>query len=434
MKTSKIAALLIIILSLVTTQVDAVFSPVENYDMSNTQVAYISYIDETGSNIGTDKTNPAAIISNYQIQSSMIGEEVDIEGTIQDIDFNVQGNILTTNENRNVIIFDAKDNNNNYDVAYCALERDLENTLLFFKDYYQNSSDLQNVLKLYLQPINTNSLVMVEIFLTNDAVINFLENYEIPYDSKEANLHQSWFVKYYNAAIDYATLDLPQPQSNYSYVSRDYSKAYMVVGEYVKYVFKVGFYCDFDDPDIGKSTDASVYMAILDSRTTVPDNPNSSLVSSTQDVISIQSANVQFASSNNLALTDQTSLRQLTGTNRPLSVSISFGYSLGPAAVTASYDFNKNGKISSTFAFPHQTSNGQLTEAAWSTETGVMDSGWILNRKNHQYGMIIGLHDFGNSARSCTVKVHCDFRVVNDLHPRETTWDSYVNSYTARIS
>ena len=120
MKTSKIAALLIIILSLVTTQADAVFSPVENYDMSNTQVAYISYIDETGSNIGTDKTNPAAIISNYQIQSSMIGEEVDIEGTIQDIDFNVQGNILTTNENRNVIIFDAKDNNNNYDVAYCS--------------------------------------------------------------------------------------------------------------------------------------------------------------------------------------------------------------------------------------------------------------------------------------------------------------------------
>lgn len=133
MKTSKIAALLIIILSLVTTQAVAVFSPVENYDMSNTQVAYISYIDETGSNIGTDKTNPAAIISNYQIQSSMIGEEVDIEGTIQDIDFNVQGNILTTNENRNVIIFDAKDNNNNYDVAYCALERDLENTLLFLK-------------------------------------------------------------------------------------------------------------------------------------------------------------------------------------------------------------------------------------------------------------------------------------------------------------
>ena len=149
------------------------------------------------------------------------------------IDFDVQGNILTTNENRNVIIFDAKDNNNNYDVAYCALERDLENTPLFFKDYYQNSSDLQNVLKLYLQPINTNSLVMVEIFLTNDVVINFLENYEIPYDSKEANLHQSWFVKYYNAAIDYATLDLPQPQSNYSYVSRDYSKAYMVGGEYV---------------------------------------------------------------------------------------------------------------------------------------------------------------------------------------------------------
>ena len=152
----------------------------------------------------------------------------------------------------------------------------------------------------------------------------------------------------------------------------------------IKYVFKVGFYCDFDDPDIGKSTDASVYMVILDSRTTVPDNPNSSMVSSTQDIISIQTANVQFASSNNLALTDQTSLRQLTGASRPLSVSISFGYSLGPAAVTASYDFNKSGEISSTFAFPHQTSNGQLTEAAWSTETGSMKSGWKLNKKDHQ--------------------------------------------------
>lgn len=162
-------------------------------------VAYVSSIDETGSNIGTQQTNPGAILdsSKYDVCFSLNSSVLSITGAWEDLPFSVSGNVVTTNENRNLLLYESDDLYDNYDIAYMSVERQLDETALYFVNVRDENPLYKDVIKLYMQPQNTNSLIMIEIFLTDDFVTDLLDEHSVPYDSGVANRMQGWFVRYY---------------------------------------------------------------------------------------------------------------------------------------------------------------------------------------------------------------------------------------------
>lgn len=283
-----------------------------------------------------------------------------------------------------------------------------------------------SILKLYLQPYGTNALVIIETFLYNDLVDNLLSSNTVPFDSKAANLNQAWFAKYYGPAIDYAEFNAPQPIANDSHVERDYSQSYLVFGEYVRYYFRVGFYCNLDDISRRGSGHAGVYVHVLESRTESRDNPSSSLNSSKQDLISIDSLNVKYKSAPYLVLTSVDPIRTLKGSSSAVKLDVYFGYSFGLVSVSGSYNFNRSDVIStSRRMLPSESS----TNGVMAAESGTMPANTKIIDVGHQYGAIFDYKDVGGNSRSATVGVSMDFRVLNGKHPSETKWDTYSNTY-----
>lgn len=417
---------LMMALVIATTLCIPAFATGAGFDECETKVAYIPCIDDTGSNIGTDLTNPSVVTSDYHIHFASINGNLQLNGTVQGMEFDVQGSILTTNEAKSAVMYSAVDERNNFDVAYCAVERDLNNTPFFFKGYYENTFNLECVLKLYLQPYGTNALVIIESFLYSDLVDNILSSNIVPFDSKTANLNQAWFAKYYGPAIDYAELDTPQPIDNTSHVERDYSQSYFVFGEYVRYYYKVGFYCNVDDLSRRGSGQADVYVHVIESKTESRDNPSSTLNSDKQDLIWIESLNVKYKSAPYIILTAIDPVRNLKGSSSAVNLDVSFGYSYGLFSVAGSFNFDRSDTISTNRRMlPSESS----TKGVMSAESGTMPSNTKIINKGNQYGATFEYKDVGGNSRSGTVGVSMDFRVVNGMHPSETKWDSYSNTY-----
>ena len=399
-------------------------------DGFNANVAYIPYIDEIGSNIGTDATNSSAITENHDVNIKFDSDSLQITGSVLGKEFNVCGNILTANENGNSVIFEAHDKYNNYEVAFCALERDLDNTPLFFENYFDNNRDYKNVVKLYIRPCDEKSLIFVEAFSKNDIEKGFLTQYKVPYDGVAANINQAWFINYYDAVMDYSKIDTPQPTANTTHVTRDYSKSYMVLGEQVRYTFKVSFYCTLPDITTNGDGTADVFVYVDESNTKSLDNANSSLNSDEQHVLALEQCNIQYKSGPYIILTAQEPVRRMNGSKSAVDRSVSFGYSYGLFSVGGSYSFNQSDEISTDKVFFTQYTS---KEGTMSTESGRMPNNTSLRKSGHPYGIAIDFLDMKGTARYVSVGVRMDFKITNQLKLSESKTDSYVNSYSIRV-
>lgn len=393
-------------------------------------VAYIKSIDNTGSNIGTDVSNPTAIQEkgNYTVSFKLESSRISFFGIYSDIPFSVSGNLITTNENGNLLLYDASDSTNNYTVAYVSVDRKLDETALFFVNIRDDNPTFVNVVKLYMQPKNTNSLILIEIFLNHDYVSNFLASNEVSYNSEAANRIQSWFVKYYGPIINDS--NKPQPKSNIYFEEIDLSKTYNLYGSLVTFRFVIRLY--YPVPDLGKggSGIATCYFSVAESRTT-SDTP--AYNSSTQGYLRLEEMNVKFYNMPYVIFTSQEPLRSGIQNNFGsinLSFSLSFGISFGIISASGNLDFNQS-KTMSTATVPLTYTN---TSGTKGTESGILPSNLYMNSTGAYYGIRVVFMDAGNYTRSGTMGVTFDYLVNNMYNYADSYYDSYSDSFTINVS
>nr|WP_312580180.1 hypothetical protein [Sedimentibacter sp.] len=156
----KIVSLMLILTMLFTNNVFA-----EPKTISNIKVAYIEDVRKGGSNLNTD------IIDNYENEVSSFdiktvtfdNNELLLQGSVMGKAFNLFGVPKLKNYNGNVIYFESNDLLDNYTVLNISLEKGIEESAFYHKGFAKNKI-YDNVLKVYLQPLNTNDIVVIEYF------------------------------------------------------------------------------------------------------------------------------------------------------------------------------------------------------------------------------------------------------------------------------
>ena len=307
-----------------------------------------------------------------------------------------------------------------------SVERELDETALFFGDFHEKNPEYTNVIKLYMQPQNTNSFVMIEIFLRNDFVTLLLANQAVEYDSDVANRIQCWFVNYYDPI---STPPVIQPSSNTDYEVLNLSKTYYLNSFRITIHFVVYLYYPVANLIQGGSATASCYFYVAESRTLSDVSSNNS---STQSYLRLIDLNVKFSSMPNVIFTSQQPYRhgiQNTFGFLNTDFSVSFGFSYGLISAGGSMSFGESEDMD-TEAVPLPYTNTYGTKG---TESGVLPSGLYIQDQGSYYGIKVDYMDAGNSARTSTMCVEFEYYVHNLYDYTDSYADSYSDSFSGSV-
>lgn len=393
------------------------------------KVAYIQNVNETGSNIGTDQSNPNAILdpNEYSIAFSLDFDGLSISGSWDNVQFLVSGNVVTTNENRNLLLYESVDSLGNYTVAYVAVERELDETALFFTSARAENLSHINVIKLYMQPQNTNALLLIEIFLPNDFVATMLNARTIAYDNEAANRIQCWYVNYYGPIPN--STGMVQPRANTAYETLDLSKTYYLNGIRVTTHFVVRLYYTVANLVKGGSAVASCYFYIAESRTSSDLAANNS---STQSYLRLYDLNVKFSPMPYVICISQEPYRHEIRNNWGFlntSFSVSFGFNYGFISASGNLNFNDSEDMDTDETpLPYTTTYGVK-----GTESGVLPSNLYISKQGAYYGMKVDYMDSGEYARSGTMHVEFSYFVNNMYDYTESFRDTFEDSFTVSV-
>lgn len=387
-------------------------------DIGSVNVACIEYISKDGSNIGTDETNPQYVLpeSRYDISFLLDTSKLFVSGSIDGTPFSATGTLITTNENKNVLLYESSDSYENYDVAFMSVERELDESAIFFQDFYLNHPQSINVIKLYMQPNGMESLILIEIFIEKDFVSSLQNKQLIEYNSKQANQMQSWFTQYY-APIETPT---SAPNSVISPLKKDYSETYPLFDSEVTFVFVLELY--YRTPNIvsGGEGSGSYYISVKESRT---DSPSPSLESSTQSQIHVQDINITVQSSPYLAFISLLPVRKsINDYNWDIGVdfSVSLSFGVGALSISASPSFTNKEKASDgdliLFDDYNDTVNGVRI-----VECGQLPKNKYLVDEGDQYGMHLEYMDAKDTgAYNGTIKVKFEYYINNGYEPQDS--------------
>ena len=350
------------------------------------QVAYIQNINKDGSNIGTDLSHPEHILSDkeYEMSFSINENKIFADGQIENTPFSVSGSFATVNENKNILLYSGNDNQQQMEVVYLSIERKLDETPLFFEGFFRKHQEYNNVLKIYLQPCDSNSLIQIEVFLEEDHVTRYLNDHDIKRDASLSDTLQSWFAKLYSP-VDNDKNEEMEIKGNDTPQVKNFSKTYNINGATVTFRFVVSLYYDVGDIISGGNGWALLYYNIDESRTTSSLPANNS---STQSYIRIEEANVRFKSMKNLILQKQVAHRNKIQKNSgsiSIGFSISFGYSWGLISAGGSINFTKEDVQPNGEVILDRTNE----ECAKGTECGTLPSNRYLCKQGGYYGFTV---------------------------------------------
>lgn len=295
-----------------------------------------------------------------------------------------------------------------------------DETALYFVNVRDENPLYKDVIKLYMQPQNTNSLIMIEIFLTDDFVTDLLDEHSVPYDSGVANRVQGWFVRYYAPITTSDSLIEPTGISDHAI--RHLSKTYNLNGARVTYYFVVELHYSIDNIIIGGGAIAELYFYVIESKTTsdVPSN-NSSI----QNCLRLEDLNVKFATMPYVICESQDAYRgdiyDIRGYPN-IDFYVSFGYAVGPLSASGRLSFGERSGMANTSNVPIPA---VISGGGKGTESGVLPSGYYICRTGSYYGIKVHYTDKGYSPRSGTMEVEFDYYVNNMYNYGESYPDSF---------
>lgn len=196
---------------------------VQNNVNGDVYSAYISDVGSDSSKLKTDSLDNGenrTTIENFKFYKHSNGD-FEISGAVNDMPFNVVGTPFDSPANKMVQVFDASDLSGNFDVLYLNIEKELQDSALYF-----DSVDLDsylNLVKLYLRPINSSDFVVIEFFLLSNIASDYLSRPISSDTSDPGRVNQLWYTKVFEPAEVYES-EVPQP---------NYIKDWSLTSEYV---------------------------------------------------------------------------------------------------------------------------------------------------------------------------------------------------------
>ncbi|MBQ8861442.1 MAG: M56 family metallopeptidase, partial [Clostridia bacterium] len=206
-KSKIVAAVLVVSVLLVTMLTSAIYFTLPP---NNVKVAYLDEWDKVWSSLGENDT----VKSDYDVeyQYSVNSDEITVTGIVNGKSFDVTGKLVSRNHNGAKLFYDfSPDKKGNYNVKHLSVQLAQHTEIeapadhnpehgswnhslkAFFSDFAKNNPKYKNMLALYLNPIGTDDILVIEIFLEEDFLTAYSAQNEVPY-TEEGSKHLNWFV------------------------------------------------------------------------------------------------------------------------------------------------------------------------------------------------------------------------------------------------
>ena len=209
-KSKVVTAVVIVSLLLVTMLTSAIYFTLP---ADNVKVAYLDSWDKVWSSLDDKDTVTSDFTIEYEY--SLDSDIITVTGAVNGKAFEVAGKLAYANHNGAKLFYDfTADQKGNYNVKHLSLQLaqyteidgekfgapegyNWDHALkAFFETYAKENPNYKNMLALYLNPVDTDDIVVIEIFIEEDFVTKYSETHDVSIQT-EYNPHLNWFVYWY---------------------------------------------------------------------------------------------------------------------------------------------------------------------------------------------------------------------------------------------
>ena len=310
---------------------------VQNLLSSVVKSAYVPSVNATGENLKSDVQDGLRYQnrnSNVIINSATFKEEsISICGSINGENFELTGIFSGISDNGNVVAFKSKDQLDNYRVVYCAVEKNITDSSLYFKSFANANPAYNVVTKLYLAPKTGNDYIMVEMFGNEFPDISAESIANLPADH-QVNLY--WYAREFEPVDKSVTKEQITTRSgNPSYILLGYYEYYNLGMRYQHYI-RYEEQCDIRDVARNASSTASATLEVKQKWITA-ELPND--CSTTYSTLSLRNVSLLYLTRTNTAVQQQISTGTVTQ-NGAIVTSFNYGLGVGIKGISATPSIN----------------------------------------------------------------------------------------------
>lgn len=376
--------------------------------------AYVPSVNETGVNLKNDIEDGSRYLAKNSTptitSAEYVNEGILINGNVNGIDFNISGVFSGISDNGNVLIFTSKDTLDNFRVVYCAIEREIVDSTLYFKSFSNKNKNYQCVTKLYLASDSGNDYIMTEMFgnffpkISEKTIAALPENHQ---------LGMFWYAREFKPTkISTIKEEQLTRAGNPSYgILKTYFFTHL--GMEIKHYMRFWEDCDIRDVTRDGSSTASATIRISDKWVTAP-LPNDS--STTQSTLSLRNVSLFYLTRTNTAVTKMQSIGTVTENGIIVS---SFKYGLGVGlkglSTTASLSFTwqpgNDNKDTGVDYQAHTNSGGSY----WREAEAKLKSAQYLNSIGNKFTSNWEYSSYTSSTSTDTARLAFKYTVYNLL-------------------
>ena len=394
-------------------------------DILTAKTAYLSNIDEYGSNWGNDTISQNQnVVSDTAIEQSVEGSTLNLKIRINGEDLIVSGTPIGTSENKNVVYFDAFTNSTKYTLVTFSYEKDIENSNVYFDGYmHQNGKENGCLLKVYLRDntADTRSYVLYEVF-----------DYTLPYDSAilntlpEATEFGSWVTKEFKPS-DSDEIKMPtSTRAKTSDFTIKISKTFTEGIIQQEHTISLTFICSYANVPVGQDAIEGYTLKVTGKTVNAPNAPNYN--SSTSSALHVDNAALRQTSVPNTAWysTDIDGSAQNNGGG---ILSANLGIGLGVLSIDLSIPNAFNGHGTVDINDGYKTYDNYHDHYVRSIKTQFSNN-YKLTQIGHYFNVSSVLRDFGNVQRgSSMLRAIWDIRIINASTHETWTYNYQHNSF-----
>lgn len=347
------------------------------------QVAFVSGVNETGSNIGDDRDpSSETTIAEIPINVSSTGDyKLFISANIDGKAVDISAIPVAHSANKHAIYFDAESNNSNFEVIHTEYVDNAE-TNMYFKDYCTSIS-ANHILKIYLRDPSSESrnYIFLEVFDYTLPDSGYLTE-NLPQDTTKG----SWYAKEF----------LPISSTSYTAytegnsIPRTYSSTFTPFALEQTHTITVSSDCTYTDFTVGQNADIVYRLEITGKTIECPEDPTQN--SDTESYLHVDKLSLRQTSIPNAAFISESIDGVVLGGGGGLSASL--GVSLGALGISLDLAdmFSDQGSvdINQTYKGFVNGRNGQYTRSVKTT----MNDRYKLTQIGHYFDVRCTMGDF----------------------------------------
>ena len=420
-KISSIILAIIICIGVITPASASNLAKTSLLDGSIEKAAYIPFVNKNGSNL----LNETLDQGKYTVDSLVLTTaEYSTDGQIIAIgsyngkDFNVTARYTGKNENGNIDVFNGEDERGLYDVVYCAIEREISKSMLYF-----NSMDSQytTALKLYLRDKETNAFLIVEVF--DLPTINIMETNSVSASDSDVNAALCWVERTFEP-VNTAETEVAVPFAASDNITKTIQYDYSALGLVVKNFVDFKMFWDFRDVSRGGSTTANAGIELLRRYRTCEDAPNND--SSTYSCLYLRDIEYELYTAKNMAVMTEQCETSVTkgGSIVVTNPSVSFSLSVKGLSVSVGkgITFSPGGShIAGTSTKIHDNTDGEYARAVKTA----LDTKCSLQNAGNYFNISYTIGEYSGKSGLSNPTLYWNYYVWNELD----SYESYVSSY-----